>query len=169
MCIYKIFVRLTWPAHYYVGRYAIMIACVHTVINAFMYLIFFPSDNVNSHMCRLPRKLISCIFFFLLCKTTRPLGIIWYVPILGEMEKHASKFSQTIIFPIFQNWNHKCSIKGLISHWVLTRFTCEFCLIDDQEMHGCLCQTFSNSIILNYLQLRESWLKYRLSLILPFP
>ena len=32
----------------------------------------------------------------------------------------------------FQNWNRKCS-EGLISNWVLTRLTREFCLFDDQD------------------------------------
>ena len=67
------------------------------------------------------------------------------------------------------NFPHLAPFCQLISHGVLTRFTREFCLIDDEYIARLHMLTICNLIIFDYLQVRGSGLKHNLKLILPFP
>ena len=133
--------ELTSFALYYVGRHTIMIACVNVNINTFMYLIsslptmlilvvffFFGEDyrgkNKNWHWLYKVYKYL----FLLPCKTTNLV-----CPHTQWSGNACIKvFPNCYFIDFFQNWNRKCS-EGLISNWVLTRLTREFCLFDDQD------------------------------------
>ena len=126
-------------AHYYVGRYTI----INVNINVYMYLIFFlPSVNANSSMVQiLPGKIYKnlhwlyiyvCIIFLSSVQDNQTS-----IPPYSVKMKCISKFLKLLFSQFLQNWNQKCSIKGLISHWSFTRFTRDFCLIDDQD-YACL-------------------------------
>ena len=133
---------LTWFTHYYIGKYTIIKACVNVNINVFMYSIYFPSDNANSSMCRYFRGKCKSLHWLYICvflSSVQDNQAPWHsmLPYSIKMKSEYQSFLKLLFSQFLQNWNQKCSIKGLISHWSLTRFTREFCLIDDQD-YACL-------------------------------
>ena len=133
-----------------------MCQCEYQCIHVFN---FFPSDNGNSFCEDYQEKnknlhWLYINIFFLLCKTT-------------DVVCPHTQWSGKACFKVFSNCYFidffKIEIVNVPKDWFLIEFwlasLANFVSLMIKIMHVCICKTFSNSIIFDYLQVRGSGVK----------